>query len=847
MLVKSRGGVGWGVVAILVTLLVLVAGCQGSDGAQGPPGTSTGTVSGTVTSSIGGKPLAGVAVTTEPAIKDVTMTTDASGGYSGSLPIGTYSVTFKKDNFTAATLPVTLVAGQTAAKSVALKPVKAVVVNAGQDQQVSPSAVVTLSATALPLNDSTVTGYQWTQTAGVSATIDNPKSSTVKVTLDKAPTYKAELIKILSPLVNRVKVLAISPLALEEAEIATFEVTVTTSSGSYKDAVNVTVALPYVINTGLQAVPKGVPVLLQGKEQVGYSWTLMSPAGSKATLNDANDRFPSFTPDIVGKYTLNERNNGASIDVYAGTWAGAISGQDSKGEPLAAGCTVCHNGKIAPDNFTDWKASGHAEIFTQNINNPDGHWTVSCASCHTVGYAPGVDNGGFDEAIKAEGWQAPAHGDVGLWTTILAKNPKTAKLANIQCENCHGPNDSVLHGNKIIDAARVSVSADVCGACHGEPPRHGRFQQWEESAHSGIESATTPERGTSSSCGRCHLAQGFLTWLKQGDLTKQVQGANGNATVDEMLKLGASPDVAEGVTCVVCHDPHAQGKLSGEPNTATIRIQGDTKMLPSGFQAKAVGKGALCITCHNTRNALHNDANAPTSYSAPHVAAQGDVMMGENAYFVESQRSPHANIKDTCVTCHMEASPPPAEFSYNQSGTNHSFAPSIKICSSCHSDTLNGHALQVGVEDKLHKLGEAMSAYLLKKMPARVTMMDYTPHVFGGKSYDVKSVALSVAKDNIAALEPTEPHGQQGFLIKFKTPLTFTYNVAGESPHTMSLSEVEVQLGDVTDGTTSLVAFTDPLVKAGWNYFLLHGDASEGIHNPAFTTAVIDASIKALK
>ena len=64
----------------------------------------------------------------------------------------------------------------------------------------------------------------------------------------------------------------------------------------------------------------------------------------------------------------------------------------------------------------------------------------------------------------------------------------------------------------------------------------------------------------------------------------------------------------------------------------------------------------------------------------------------------------------------------------------------------------------------------------------------------------------------------------------------------------MSLSEITVQLGDVTtDGKTALIAANDVLVKAGWNYYLLHGDASNGVHNPSFTQNVINASIAALK
>jgi len=845
----------WGVMVVaLVTLTLLLSSCQGAEGPAGPagisgtPGKSSGTIAGAVTNSLNKKPVAGVAVATDPKIEGVTITSGGDGKYSAELPIGSYKLTFTKANFTAATDTAVLVAGQTATKDVVLKPVAAVVANAGADQNASPEGSLTLKATAESLNDSTVTGYKWSQTAGVNAKISNPDSDTVTVTLGKAKEYKDALLTALEQL-DRFTVQAINPLSLEEAEIATFKVTVTTSSGTYSDTVNVVAALPYVVNGGLANVPVGLPVLLHGKTQSSYRWSLTAPTGSKSALDSASDQNPAFTPDVSGKYVLTEKASSATIDVYAGTWAGAISGLDAKGRPVSAACTVCHNGKTAPDQFTDWKASGHAEIFTQNINNPAGHWSASCAGCHTVGYSAEATNNGFDEAMASEGWKVPSHGELGLYTEMLKDFPKTASLANIQCENCHGPNNTVLHANKTVDAARVSLSADVCGACHGEPPRHGRFQQWQESAHSGIESTTTPERATSSSCARCHSAQGFLLWLKQGDLTKQIQGAKGNATADEMTAMGFTLDKLEPVTCVVCHDPHKQGTTSGEPNTATIRVINDTMLLPAGFQAKEVGKGALCITCHNTRNTLHNIDAPPTSYSAPHVAAQADVLMGENAYFVAvPQRSPHSYVKDTCVTCHMEASPPPAEFSYQQSGTNHSFAASTAICASCHSATFNATALEIGTEDKMHKLAQQMSTYLLSKMPATVTIKDYTPHDYVGKSYDVLSAALVISKDNIAALEPTEPHGQQGFIIKFKSTLTFTYTPAGETPHTMSLSEAEVRLGDITtDGTKALIPTTDALVKAGWNYFLIHGDGSEGIHNPAFVNAVIDASIAALK
>lgn len=829
-------------------------GPAGVSGAAGAAGANTGTISGTVTNSATNQPVAGAAVGLDPAPSGVNTQTDATGKFSATVPVGAYTLNFKKDNFAAVSQAASVAAGQTTTKNVALKPSAPVVVNAGAAQVSKPGATVTLAAKVDALDGSQVTGYKWEQTVGAAAKIAGGDTATATVTLADAAAIKAKLIQGLD-LQDRFEVAAIIPHALTDSERATFKLTVTTSSGKYSGTVNVTADSPFTFSGGLRNVPIGEPVLLQGKKQSSYNWSVAGPAGSTAALDSATTQNPSFTPNVVGKYTLTEKTSGVVVEVFAGTWEGAITGQDAKGRPLAAGCTACHNGTIAPDKFTEWKDSGHAEIFTQNIENPDGHWAINCAQCHTVGYNPAVKNGGFDEPFVEEGWKVPSHGDKGLWTQILQKFPKTAKLANIQCENCHGPNNgNTLHPNGKIDAARVSISSDVCGACHGEPPSHGRFQQWERSGHGNfelaIEEATVEKRAASAAhCGRCHSAQGFLKWIKQGDLTKQIQGAKGNATVDELKAMGLTKDTVQPQTCVVCHNPHAEGSTTGEPNNASVRIMDNTALLPAGFQAKALGRGAICVTCHNTRNALHNNDFPPNSYSAPHTAAQGDVLMGENAYFVSTgDRSPHSLIKDSCAKCHMEETPPPADFSRGGAGTNHRFKAQITICGSCHSATLDGKALQVGIEAKVHELGEVMSKYMLNKIPDRTTVKDYTPHQFGGKSYDVKSDGVVVDKANIAKIEPTEPHGQQGFIIQFKNPVSVTYKPANEAAHTVSVKEVEVQLGDFSaDGKTALIAVTDPLVKASWNYFLIHGDGSEGVHNPTFTREVLEASIIALK
>jgi hypothetical protein len=833
----------------IIAVILAAYGCQsGSQGPPGPPGASTGTLDGTVTNTFTGKPVAGVQVVMDPVIPGTTITSDAAGHYAATLPIGVYTLKYQKTNFTTVNQTASLVAGQTTTRNVTIQPTSRVIVNVGTDVGSQPGAVVTLEAAADVLDESTIRSYQWTQISGVTANIASPRDRTTQITLNNESAYKAHFIELLEK-PDRFEVQPVNPHVLDDAETCVFRVTVVTTTGTFNDTINVTIPLPYALSTGLRNVPIGVPVLVRSKTQNSYEWLITAPAGSKASLSDANTRFPYFTPDFAGEYIVTEKVSSSTLTIYAGTWQGAISGIDDNGRPLATTCITCHNGKVAADQFAAWKESGHAEILTENLNT-SAHYGEDCFSCHSVGFNKGVVNGGFDDVSDYSAFlnsgmiNKPAPDN---WAKMLATFPESARMANIQCENCHGPNNhAALHPDETPSSARISISSDVCAECHGEPPRHARFQQWEQSGHANFELAI--DEGGSASCARCHTGQGFLAWIEQEDLTLRLQGAAGNATADELRALGLTPDLIQPITCATCHDPHNPGNLSGKPNNTTVRIEGDTPLLPSGFLARNVGQGAICITCHNTRNGSHNEANPPTSYSAPHVAAQGDVLMGENAYLVGTgQRSPHASITDSCVRCHMEITPPPAELSYQLSGTNHAFNASLDLCSSCHSDVLDAAAFQTSYEALTEELAHKLGQYLMNKLPEKITVKDYTPHTYNNASYDVKSAAVIVDKSNIASIETVEPHGQIGFLIKFKQEVNFTYAPSGQDPHTLSLSQVEVQLGDITtDGTKAVIARDDVLVKAGWNYFLIHGDASKGIHNPDFVEDVLRSSIEAL-
>ena len=463
-----------------------------------------------------------------------------------------------------------------------------------------------------------------------------------------------------------------------------------------------------------------------------------------------------------------------------------------------------------------WKASGHAEIVTANIDDPAGHWGLNCAWCHSVGYDTDADNNGWDEAIAEEGWEVP-HGAVGNSAAMLADYPATARMANIQCENCHGPQDTAAHGQA---DARTSLSSDVCGACHGEPPRHGRFQQWEESNHGDYTLAI--ERATNASCGRCHVAQGFLAWLPQLE-----EGNSGNIEAE----ITWTAETAEPVTCVVCHDPHDQGKTSGEPNTATVRIEGNTSMLPAGFKVIGAGRGALCMTCHNSRNSERNDAAMPvTDDRVPHTASQTDVLMGENAYFVSvGQRSPHSLIEDTCTGCHMVLSPPPAEFSRQGAGTNHGFEASSDICTSCHG-AFTGGTLDDAVHGGLEELKAAIEGSIIKEIVAQTSAGNTVTLVKMGP--DESDVNITNGS-SVTAVEFNETHGR----------LAMNITVDGVVYEHVRLARDTEVAGDTLIGSDA----GQLIAKAGWNYFLIEGDGSEGVHNPSFTLEVVSASTDALK
>ncbi len=738
-------------------------------------------------------------------------------------------------------LAVVMVSGFATAAIAADPPVTATFVTAGAP---TPGATVSVTATIKVNDGSTIQSLAWSQTGGLTATLSNTTTETVTIALPNRKAYKEHLIEVLEEfpvsedklpaktprgeafggLQNRWGVVAASPHAVIDAGSVPLNLKVTTTSGTYNIATTLAGKLPWPTAIGTRNVAIGVPVLLHGKNQASYAWTMTRPATSQASLIDAATQDPEFVPDIAGTYELTvtdlATNGPVNITIHAGTWTGIITGQDANGRPVVdTACTTCHVPSTPYfDQFTPWKASGHAEIVTSNVNNPAGHYSESCVSCHTVGYDKNAVNGGIDDLPE---WQTfvdsglLTHGATDNWTKILAQYPNVAKMANIQCDNCHGPTNSAAHMKK--DGSRKTQSSDLCGTCHGEPLRHGRYQQWQTSIHARYETAQA--EGINPNCAKCHSSQGFIQWASKGFGTAAI-------------KVDWTVDQVHPVTCAACHDPHAVGTTSGNASTnATVRISGTTPMLDAGFKAENVGRGAICMTCHNGRRGLRDDqhfSTAPTDLSrAPHVGPQADVIMGRNMYFTTvGTRGNHSMIEDACVTCHMESSPPPAALSMNYGGTNHSFYAKADICAKCHS-SITLASVQEPVEHKMEQLKEQIETALEKVMVAQLR---------AGNAIDFNGTKVYNPSD-IAAVEFIESHGAQGVTVTLS---------GGTKVADISLANVKVVRP--AGSPVVLLSVADPaLAKSGWNYFMAHSDKSKGAHNPAFVNSALDVALFAVQ
>jgi hypothetical protein len=828
----------------LTGVMLFMPGCAPRNpheeaGFLGIPRIRSACIAGKVTDSLTGKVISGATLQVEPAMTATRITSDQDGFYYTEFTGGSYTLKFVKQGYRPAERTIQMKLGETVGWDVSLEPTSAVIVNAGKPVTGAiPGATITVKATEIIRDGSKLKGIHWEasqEEGGVSANLTGVTNSEVKVTLPGIKAYKSSLLYHLGKdgrLLNRWMVLGIVPADLRESGGVTLTVNATTTSGRYIDSIDITADLHdlAVVNPGLQNVVIGKPVLLHGKDQPSYAWSLAAPPGSSAVLKDTVTRNPYFTPDVTGSYIIREGGTDR-LRIYAGSWKGAVVAKESEPRERWVGLKgcYCHSSDKISSKFIAWRDSGHADIFTECVNTVF-RYEERCSSCHTVGFGGKTPDGGITSIPSYTTFRS----DPNLWDLeksppifrprptnygfIFDKYPEIAKLANVQCENCHGPNDSAAHKtlSKTGAPERISIYPEVCAVCHDQSRDDLSYRQWHESKHSNysmaIETGSIEKRGSSAGdCGRCHTGQGFLEWISKGKRATTLE-VNGSA------EMALTAEKVLPVTCAVCHESHASGNsFRSKTEKVPLRTIDPNRMHPREFRGESVGRGAICITCHSTVNGPHNDKAMPRldADSAPHTT-QADVLFGQNAFFIDNGAfKSHAGIEDACIWCHIKPVPKPSKEGYPRGGVNHALKSASGLCSGCHK-AFNRDELMDATKGDLESLKKEVEDAIRRGIGARDDIR-LAPAANGEADVVIRAA-------DIRTISFLEIKREMGIRITTKTDDVY------ESP-----------LGKVRQGDISLLDTEQGriILKATWNYILIKNDGSLGVHNPRFVAEVL--------
>jgi len=241
-----------------------------------------------------------------------------------------------------------------------------------------------------------------------------------------------------------------------------------------------------------------------------------------------------------------------------------------------ANCAGCH-----ADKYDGWTNTPHSYAIRE-ILNPDGtftssHANSSCLLCHTVGDGQPT---GYVYASNSASY--------------------SSTLANVGCEDCHGPAGWHKASNKDMITPAVSLDNAICGSCHqGHNPQYPEYTNLSYTIYTNkisiasivtnlgppityttnystnVVAGTDPavpmgllltgaSHGKSAGsgsfgCSVCHAANNRMAMVKE-----YYDGLAGN---HHPITLFGSADSQAfgGAACATCHDPH------GSNNVAQLR------------------------------------------------------------------------------------------------------------------------------------------------------------------------------------------------------------------------------------------------------------------------------------
>ena len=544
------------------------------------------------------------------------------------------------------------------------------------------------------------------------------------------------------------------------------------------------------VSNGLLNVGKETKMYLKGSSSVALNsavWTLISkPATSASTLGTATVADTS-TQFVIFTPDVVGTYMISFVDGSAGDTitvnAGTFLGMDGG----SVSCVTCHN-----STATNYMATGHATATKDQFDALSGHSTPffgeACLECHATGFNPNASNDGFDDFS----FVFPAAFGDGVYDATKTAYPEAMARADIQCEACHGPGSE--HMANVSDNKMVaSLASDNCASCHEDNGTHHWLpSQWNASGH---DATDFDERGFHGG----HAVGAFVGYAGGRNGCAACHSGSGYVLWDKEGKPvdgnglpSRTSYVPEGtnISCATCHDPH-DGTSIHQLRLSDTQLGDGT---PVTFEK--YGTGAQCMECHRSRRYAKEYASNPASGSShfgPHHGPQADMLIGANApdFGVKFPTSPHALLGNSCVDCHMSN----AGGSFDDNGdvvlvgghsfnmNDHSGNDNVKVCESCHGD--------VGA-------------------------------TFKEKQYFMNGMADHDGDGAVEGLQE-EVHGM--------------------------LATLATYLPQKDDGSVDMSSKTNSpaIVRAGYAYMWVEEDRSFGIHNPAFTVALLQVAMESMK
>ena len=566
-------------------------------------------------------------------------------------------------------------------------------------------------------------------------------------------------------------------------------VSLSTFGISPRDAVVDTTDIFDIAYNGLANVGIGTQIYLKAISSEALTgsqtWTVAKPFGS---VSDFGEKLTDETSETI-KFTPDVKgtyyfifSNGTLADTLVVN-AGKYLSMDA-----APSCALCHNN--AEYNFVvdKWSETGHATALTRGLNGLKGdHFGPNCVSCHSTGFDANAVNDGFDDFT----FVFPDSLYDGQADITAAAYPNAMARANIQCESCHGP---ASEHYSVIRDKRIDISLDskVCAVCHDSGTHHVFPAQWDASGHDATEFDGRGFHGG-------HAVGAFVGSTDRDGCSPchsgsgYVQWVKEGRPVDANglpAKTAVRPE-ATNISCAVCHDPHDATNIF-QLRLAEIQLGDGT---PVTFEK--YGTGAQCMECHRSRRdatTYASDVKNQSSHYGAHHGPQADMLIGVNApdYGINFPSSPHSVAGgNACVDCHMagealvDANNNPilvGGHSFNMNDAEGN--DNVEVCNNCHGN-----------------VGES----------------------FANKKYYINSNA-DLDGNGIAQGLQVEVRGLMDTLKAFLPKI---------------------------DGVVSITLAADSnltpaIMRAGYVYMWVEEDRSFGIHNPAFTVAILKAAIEEL-